>query len=103
MQGPFHAGLIDLCQSNTHEYDGLVTIISFDFLTGQYTFDSNDHVTFLPGDYHFQVSITVGDLTEVTTFIMTLHTPCGGSELVITQIPESHYYYVVGDPMLFVF
>ena len=69
---------MDLCAIN----DGDTSAV-FDQLTGNYEFYSIDKANYLPGQYTFEITGTVGTKSAKATFVMTLVDPCPTTTLTI--------------------
>lgn len=61
VSGPY-TGPLDLCDVDEQDGD-TITNGTFDPETGDFNFFSNDFDQFPPGDYNFELSVTVGDIT----------------------------------------
>ena len=57
-------------------------------------------VSYPPGIYTFEVTGTVGDKSDSTTFTMELVDPCQTVELVLNQSPIVNKNYVLRDPQI---
>ena len=69
---------LDLCAVN----DGDTKAV-FDPITGDYEFYSIDMANYLPGQYEFEITGTVGTKSAKATFVMTLVDPCFTTTLTI--------------------
>ena len=78
-------------QSNTETW--------FDEVTGYYNFYSTDKMMFPPGDYVFEVTGTVGDISDSAQFTLTLSDPCEAGLIQLKPSPFEDRTYVLGsDP-----
>ena len=72
------AGMPDLCALTDGDSHGV-----FDPITGNYEFYSIDMANYVPGQYTFEITGTVGDKSATSTFVMTLVDPCSTTVLTI--------------------
>ena len=72
------AGMPDLCALTDGDSHGV-----FDPITGNYEFYSIDMANYVPGQYTFEITGTVGDKSATSTFVMTLVNPCSTTVLTI--------------------
>ena len=68
----------DLCSLTDGDTSGV-----FDQVTGNYDFYSIDMANYLPGQYTFEITGTVGTKSASATFVMTLVDPCPTATLTI--------------------
>ena len=73
---------LDLCSISDGDTAGV-----FDAATGRWQFTTVDVDNYLPGTYTIEVSGTVGQRTEVTTFEIVLEHPCPTTELTLQLSP----------------
>ena len=71
---------LDLCAIADGSTHGV-----FDHITGNYQFYSIDMTNYLPGQYTFEITGTVGTKSASATFVMTLVDPCPTTTLTIIQ------------------
>ena len=62
---------LDLCSIVDGDTQGV-----FDPINGNYEFFSIDMANYIPGQYTFEITGTVGDKSASSTFVMTLVNPC---------------------------
>jgi hypothetical protein len=102
VNGPYSGTLLDTCDYNFN--DGIViTIVSFDFGTGIFVFETNDHGTFPAGTYVFLVTITIGDQVVEIPFTMYIISHCEVPSLTLNISIETSFYYTIGDPTMTIF
>jgi len=92
ISGP--AGVPDLCALTDGDSHGV-----FDPITGNYEFYSIDMAKYLPGQYTFEITGTVGDKSDTATFVMTLVDPCPTTVLsIIDPDPFEDQTYILRNP-----
>ena len=83
---------LDLCQISNGS-----TVGAFESSTGHYDFKSTDIENFKPGSYTFEITGTIGDLSDSATFTMTLVDPCPTTILSINDDVFSDINYLLRD------
>lgn len=81
VSGPYQ-GQLDLCGLDFSN-GNFQTTITFNVLTGQLIFNTDDHETFPHGEYTYTITITIGYVVRTTTVIIILHPGCGDSTLTV--------------------
>jgi hypothetical protein len=82
-------------------YTGVTVDISFDINSGVFVFDTDDTDHFPAGVYTFEITITVGSVSQTTQFTMTIVAHCDFTTLTVVHQPQLVYYYHMGsDPMI---
>ena len=85
---------LDLCAIADGSTHGV-----FDPITGNYQFYSIDMAKYLPGQYTFEITGTVGTKSAFATFVMTLVDPCPTTTLTIIQPdPFADKTYILRAP-----
>ena len=86
----------DICSITDGE-----TKATFGTTTGDYTFTSYDMVNYLPGDYEFTITGTVGAKSVTSTWTMTLVDPCLTTQLTIKNpAPFFEQDYILRDSQM---
>ena len=83
--------LCDIIDGDTHSV--------FDPITGNYYFESIDMANYLPGDYTFKITGTVGSKSAFETFTLTLVDPCPTAILtIVNPAVFVDQTYILRDP-----
>ena len=85
---------LDLCAKADGTTQGVFSVI-----TGNYEFYSSDMANYPPGDYTFEVTATLGSISNKITFVMTLVDPCPTTTLTINS-PFVPKLYTLRDPQI---
>jgi hypothetical protein len=96
--GPY-SGPIDLC-SYVGSHGIYSTTITFSSTSGTWVFSSDDTVTFPPGVYHFEITVTIGISVQVIDFTMTIISHCDVPVLTLVSQPTTPHYYIISEPVL---
>jgi hypothetical protein len=94
--GPY-TGSHNLCDLPLTSVGGANSLVNFDTANGMYSFTSNDMVTFPPGAYNFEITVTIGSSSEVVSFQMMLSDPCPAATLTIVNNPFAQMSYTLRD------
>jgi hypothetical protein len=91
-------GGYDLC-GFTNNAGSLSSSGSFDPNNGDFTFQSNDIVSFPPGEYKFEITVSVGTQETVVEYVMNLISPCADATLtyVSDEFNGVAFIYVLNE------
>lgn len=97
ISGPINSGA-DLCDLTDSD-----TTAQFNSADGSYSFLTSDQDAFPEGTYLFEITITIGEKSELVPFSMVLRQPCAVQDIsIIKQMPATATYNLYG-PMITLF
>lgn len=95
-----YTGGLDLCDF-TDNNGAYSSSGSFNGLTGEWIFSTNDIDTFEPGSYEMIITFDLGTVSQPFTFTFQLISPCASNSIVFTNnhpfANNAVFEYVLGD------